>query len=244
MTTPADGSPAPAPEARAATVATIVRFAWPAAFVAVAAMGFGYLHESNRPKPTSDVRIEHPTPTVLKSLRDLARLETLSLHLEKVVDVKDHQKRLYGLVDADDALLFVATGEVVLGIDLAKLGDSDARFDPATRVAYIHLPEPEVLSSRFDEPKSYVHARNTDVLARRNEALESIARRDALAAFEAAAKDPKAIARAKEQAEKQLGALARGWGASDVVITWRTPGALGESAVRAEAGGGGGGGGP
>ena len=64
-------------------------------------MTFAYLHDA-RPKPASEVRIEHPTPTMLKELRELARLETLSLHVEKIVDVKDHQTRLYGLVDAND----------------------------------------------------------------------------------------------------------------------------------------------
>jgi hypothetical protein len=197
------------------------RFAWPVAFIVVAAMTLGYLQRFEA-KPASEVRVEHPTPTVVKDLRELARLETLSLHVEKVIDVKDHQTRLYGLVDAEDALLFVATGDVVMGVDFAKLGDDDARFDEATRTAYVHLPAPEVLSTRFDEPHSYVHARATDVLAKRNEALESLARRDAIVAFEGAAKDPKAIARAKEQAEKQLRTLAKAWGARDVVVTWST----------------------
>jgi hypothetical protein len=182
--------------------AQLSRFAWPAAFVTVAAMTFGYLHDV-RPKPASEVTIEHATPTVLKDLRELSRLETLSLHVEKVIDVKDRQTRLYGLVDAEDSLLFVATGEVVLGVDLGKLADADARYDEATRTAYIHLPAPEVLSKR-------------------NEALESIARRDAAVAFEAAAKDPKNVDRAKAQAEKQLRGLGHAWGARDVVITWRT----------------------
>jgi len=195
------------------------RFAWPAAFVAVAALGFAAVHDL-KPAPASEVRFEHPTPTVLKDLREVARLETLSLHVEKVVDVKDHQQRLYGMVVAEDALLFVATGEVVLGIDFAKLGEHDARWDDATRTAYITVPPIEILSSRFDEAHSYVHARTTDLLAKRNEALESLARRDALVAFEAAAKDPKAQQRAKEQAEKQIGALAKAWGAKNVVVTW------------------------
>ena len=83
------------------------RLAWPTAFVALGAMTFGYLRET-RPPAASEVRIEHPSPTVLRDLRELSRLETLSLHVEKVVDVKDHQSRLYGLVGADDSLLFVA----------------------------------------------------------------------------------------------------------------------------------------
>lgn len=208
----------PAPASR---LHSLTRLAWPAAFVVTAAMTFAYLRDA-RPPPASEVRIEHPTPTVLKDLRELARLETATLHVEKVIDVKDHQHRLYGLVDADDALLFVATGEVILGVDLGKLGDGDARFDEATRTAYVTLPAPEVLSTHLDEPRSHVHARTTDVLAKRNEALESIARRDAAAAFEAAGRDPKAVARAKEQAEKQIRALAKAWGARDAVITWQT----------------------
>ncbi|MBF5066664.1 DUF4230 domain-containing protein, partial [Salmonella enterica subsp. enterica serovar Istanbul] len=100
----------------------------------------------------------------------------------------------------------------VMGVDLGKLRDGDARFVEATRTAYVTLPAPGVLSTRFDEPHSYVHARATDLLAKRNEALESVARRDAVVAFEAAAKDPKAVARAKDQAEKQIRALAKAWG--------------------------------
>lgn len=218
MTTPVTPPPATSPS----RLAPLVRLAWPAAFVAVAAMTFAYLHEV-RPRPESSIRVEHPTPAVLKELRDLSRLETLSLHMEKVVDVKDKQARLYGLVDAQDSLLFVATGDVVLGVDLAKLGDGDVRYDEAARTAYIHLPAPEVLSTHFDEPHSYVHARETDILAKRNEALESIARREAATAFEEAARDPKNVDRAKEQAEKQLRGLGKSWGARDVVITWGAP---------------------
>jgi hypothetical protein len=210
----------------------LARFAWPAAFVAVAAMSLGYMRET-RPVPAAEVRIEHPTPTVLKDLRELSRLETLSLHVEKVIDVKDHQSRLYGLVDADDSLLFIATGEVVMGVDFGKLGDGDARFDEATRTAYIHLPAPEVLSTRFDEPHSYVHARSTDLLAKRNESLEQFARRDAVVAFEAVAKDPKAVERAKAQGEKQIRALAKAWGAHDVVVTWAAPLPAGEVGMAA-----------
>jgi hypothetical protein len=177
------------------------------------------------------VKIVHPSPTVLKDLHDLARLETLSMHVEKVVDVRDHQSRLYGLVDADDALVFVASGEVVLGVDLGKLADRDAYFEEATRTAYINLPPIEILSTHFDEAHSYVHARNTDVLAKRNETLESLARRDAIAAFEAAANEPSARARAAAHAEKQIGALARAWGAANVVVTWSSAPRVGEVAA-------------
>jgi len=198
------------------------RLAWPAAFVIVAALGFGYLRQY-RETGASVVKVEHEGPTVVKDLRALARLETAAIHVEKVIDVKDHQTRLSGLVEADDAILFVASGEVILGVDLAKLEDGDARFDAATRTVYVTLPGPEVLSTRFDEAHSYVHSRSTDLLAKRNEALEGVARRDAIAAFEKAARETAAMDRARDQADKEVRALGKAWGADAVVVRWKGP---------------------
>jgi hypothetical protein len=201
----------------------VARFAWPSALVAVAAMGFGYVREPKPPSLQSEVRVEHAGATVVRELRSLARLETSSLHLEKVIELADHQKRLRGLVDADDTLLFVASGEVVLGVDLSKLAEGDVRADPESGIAYVELSAPEVLSTRFDEAHSYVHSRTTDMLARRNEGLEAAARREALAAFARAGNDPRALEAAKAQAERQLRSLARAWGAKDLVVTWKAP---------------------
>jgi hypothetical protein len=201
---------------------TVARLGWPVAFVAVAAIAFGYLRE-DKPPATSVVRVEHEGATIVRELRTLARLETATLRVEKVVELKDHQKRLHGVVEADDALLFVAAGEVVLGVDLSKLEEGDLRLDPTTGVSHIELPAPEVLSTRFDESRSYVHSRSTDLLARRNEGLEGAARREALAAFAAAGREPASIEAAKVQAERQLRALAKAWGVKELVVTWKSP---------------------
>lgn len=213
------------PSHRTSYAATLARFAWPAAFVAIAAMGFHHLSTPKVEPPASEVRVEKPSATVVKEIRALGRLETASLHVEKVIEMKDHQRRLYGMVEADDALLFVAVGEVTLGVDLAKLAPTDVRVEEqgARRVVHVELPPIETLSSRFDEPRSYVHARRTDVLAKRNEGLESAARKEALTAFEAAAKDASAVARARENAEKQIRVLLEAAGASEVVFTWKGP---------------------
>jgi hypothetical protein len=210
------------PRSRLESTSTVARFAWPAAFVAIAAMGLSYLRDQ-KPTAVSEVRVEHAGATVVRELRALSRLETSTLRLEKVIELKDHQKRLHGLVDADDAILFVAAGEVVLGVDLGKMTDGDVRSDEATGIAYVELPPPEILSTRFDEARSYVHSRTTDVFAQRNEGLEAAARREALAAFAAAGNEPRALDAARGQAEAQLRALAKAWGAKDLVITWKAP---------------------
>lgn len=196
------------------------RLAWPAAFVAGLAMILGYLRQ---PPPPTDRVEERSGETVLREIRALARLETTSLHLEKVIDLKDHQSRAHGLIEADDALLFVAAGEVVLGIDLAKLGDGDVSFDRATGAARIELPAPEVFSARLDEAHSHVHSRSTDLLAKRREDLEAMARREAVTAFEQAGRGPEARAGAEATAEKVLRSLAKGWGVKDLVVTWKAP---------------------
>lgn len=242
MSAPADAPPPPAAEASTATggspapaastlPAAIARFAWPAAFVAVAAMGFGLVRPAPTPPAATHVVVEQPAPNVVRELRALGRLQTAALHLEKVVDIADHQTRLFGLLEAQDSLLYVASGEVVLGVDLERLGPDDAGYDRATGVARVRLPEPEVLSSRLDEVSSHVHARHTELLARRAPELEQLARQRALAAFTAAAAEPRARELARAQAARQLEALARAWGARELVVTWRSV-APGELPVR------------
>jgi hypothetical protein len=200
----------------------LARFAWPLAAVAIVAMVIAFLRDEKRETPGAKIEIA-PSNTVVKEIRALGRLETAALHVEKIVDLKETQKRLYGLVEAKDALLYIAVGEVILGVDLGKVAEDEEKLDPRTKDAEITLPQPEVLSSRFDETKSRVYTRDTDVLAKRNEDLEATARRDALAAFTAAGKEPTAMSRARDQAEKQLKTLAKAWGATDLVVRWKEP---------------------
>lgn len=206
----------------------VARFAWPLAAVAIVAMVLAFLREGRGAEPASKIDVA-PSNTVVREIRAVGRLETAVLHVEKIIDMKDTQRRAYGLVEAKDALLYVAVGEVILGVDLGRLGEDDVEVDPKTNVVTIVLPQPEVLVTRFDEQKSHVHARETDLLAKRNEDLEAAARREATAAFAAAGKEPSAVARAREQAERQLRALAKAWGASDLVVRWKEP--AGEVAV-------------
>lgn len=161
------------------------------------------------------------TPALLTAIKDVARLETTQLHMEKVIDLSETQKRLFGLLEAKDAILLVAVGEVTIGVDLGKLEEGDVRLEEATGTARIRLPEPEIFGTRLDEKQTYVYERKTDALARRNEGLETRARQEAAAALEKAARTPEHFERAKRQAEKQMTSLATGLGAKKVEITWK-----------------------
>ncbi len=165
--------------------------------------------------------VVRPTGTILMGIRDLARLETNELHLEKVVDLTDKGSRFFGLIGTSDAILLIAAGDVTVGIDLTKLGDGDFAVDPATGAARLTLPPPEVLSVRLDEEHTYVYRRTTSLLAQRNEHLESKARQEAVRAIEDAAKDAAVMEKARKQAERQIRDLLEKFGVTQVTLGWR-----------------------
>jgi hypothetical protein len=213
------------PRASVELAKSLGRFAWPSAFVAIFAMGAHALAPAKAEAPGEAAHAIEvaPSDTVIEKLAALGKLETAALRLEKVVDVTDTQKHLFGLVEAEDTLLYVAKGEVVLGVDLGKVRPGDLRFDARTKTASLSLllPEPEVFSTRLDELGSHVHARRTGLFAEKNLELEGVARKRALAAFEQAASDPKARELARSQAEAELRRLAKAFGATDVTVTFR-----------------------
>jgi hypothetical protein len=161
-----------------------------------------------------------PPPAVVVAVRDLARLDATSFHIEKVIEVSEAQSRLWGLVEAKDAILLVAVGDVVAGVDLGKLRDQDVSVDGATHTARLHLPAAEVMSSTLDERATHVYSRSTDVLADRNEQLEGEARRRAEDAMRKAAIDAGILDRAQVSAERTLRALLRSLGYEHVEVDW------------------------
>ncbi len=162
----------------------------------------------------------HSTAGVITAIHDVARLETTVFHVEKVIEVSDAQSRLWGLVKAKDALLLVAVGDVVAGVDLAKVTAAGVRVDEATRTVSVRVPAPEIVASTLDERATHVYARSTDVLAARNEQLEGEARRAAEEQMRKAAIDEGILDRARTSAERTLRALLRPLGYEKVDIDW------------------------
>jgi hypothetical protein len=172
------------------------------------------------PSSPNDIEVR-PTPSLLTAVKDLARLETTEVHVEKVIDLTDRQSRLFGLIQATDAILLVAVGRATIGVDLGKLREGDVSMDPTSKAAKLRLPSPELLGAALDERATYVYTRSTSTLAKRNEGLESQARREAVAAIEKAATTDEVMARARGQAERQLTSLLLQLGASSVEFSWR-----------------------
>jgi hypothetical protein len=180
-----------------------------------------YLASKSLFPPPAEGPVLRPTGTILMAVKDLARLETNELHMEKVIDLTDKQSRFFGLVDTSDGILLIAAGDVTVGIDLTKLSASDVEIDAATGSAHLILPPPEILSVRLDEKHTYVYRRTTGMLAARNEQLESKARQEAVRAIEEAARQSDVMDKARRQAERHLQQLFEKFGVTRTTIGWR-----------------------
>lgn len=182
------------------------------------------------PEPTTTETVRSGAATVT-AIRDLARLETASFHMERVIDLKQQQQALFGLVQAQDAILLVAAADVRAGVDLTRMRDGDVTVDTEARRATIVLPAPEIFDARLDNERTYVHTRETDALARRSETLETRARRAAEADLERAAIDAGVLERARENARTAIVTLVRALGYDDVVVRFADQHASTESTI-------------
>lgn len=182
---------------------------------AVAGAAFN-LFRSDAPSTT-----ERPLPGVVVAMKDLARLEATTFHMERVIDLTESQKRFWGYVEAKDAILLVASGDVVGGIDLAAVGPDDVEIEPEARRVRVTLPQPEVLRVDLDEKRTYVHTRKTDVLAKRQENLEARARQRAEQTIREAALEAGLLDHSRASAEKTIQALLRSMGYTEVEVVWR-----------------------
>src|SRR3954464_5719461 len=175
------------------------------------------------PPMTSSVTVVRPTPDVLVAVRDLARLESASFHMERVIDLSDKQSKLWGMINTEDAILLVAVAEVTAGIDLQKPTPPDVTLDPARRTARNELPAPEVLHAALDNDKTYVHSRKTGTLADRHENLESRARKEAERTVIESALQAGLLKRAAENARRTVEALVHSLGYDKVDVSVRPP---------------------
>lgn len=164
---------------------------------------------SQSPQTTSSVTVIRPTPNVVLAVRALARLESVSYHMERVIDLSDKQSRFFGLIESEDALLLVAVANVTAGVDLEKLEPSSVEVDPAKRSVRLALPGAEVFSVTLDNEHTYVHTRRTGLMAQRKEDLEARARTEAERALLDAARQAGILSAASTNAKRAVEALLR-----------------------------------
>jgi hypothetical protein len=168
-------------------------------------------------EPVVEERIAD-TATVLVAVRELARIETVAYHMERVIDLKQRQQALFGLIGADDWILLIAVGDVIAGVDLAKMRDGDVTVESAQKRVRVRLPPPELLSVSLDNKKTYVHSRKTDLMADRNDEIETRARRVAEDSIRNGALTSGILERARDGAQRAIEALLRSLGFEQIEI--------------------------
>lgn len=184
------------------------------------------LQQANNAVSTQITELLHPTPTIIPDpvtiiheVRSLARLETIQYTVEKVITAEINQGAFAFLFE--DRLLLVAHGMVIAGIDLEKLQPEDMWLEDS--VLYVHLPDAEVFIATLDNEKTYVYERDTGILRRPYQDLETLARQSAEKEIRDSAVEDGILDMARQNAEAYLSRFFRTLGYTDVIFVQQNP---------------------
>lgn len=140
--------------------------------------------------------------TLVTRVRELSRLETASMRVMHVSTVKQSRGVIPQAL-AGDEITFLAVGDVVAGIDLSQLTRDDVWLDPDGTLV-LRLPRSNVLITRLDNNQSRVLNRETGILRRRDEHLESRVRASAEASIRREALNKGILKMASDNGERKL----------------------------------------
>lgn len=171
--------------------------------------------------PATPVILPNPI-TIVHQINDLARLETASVDLEKIVTAERNNDYLWGAMG--ETLIFVANGRVVAGIDLADMTPADIQVvDPTT--VMVHIPEATLFDDlpALDNENSYVADRDTGLLTRADPQLETEVRRMAENVLIEEALNSGVLEQANFNAQEFMLTFMKGLGFETVIFTDDTP---------------------
>lgn len=172
--------------------------------------------------PATPVILPDPA-TVVRQINDLARLETASYEMEKLVTADSQQSGLMDLL-LGESMIFVGYGKVYAGVDFAKMTASDlVVVDPDT--VMVHLPPAEIFADIpvLDNERSYVADRDTGLLVRADPELETRVRQAAEASIREAAQSSDILDRANTNAQSYMQNFLAGLGFTEIIFTTDTP---------------------
>lgn len=140
--------------------------------------------------------------TVVSRVRDLSRLETAAMHVVNVSTITQTYRMVPNALGGDE-MTFLATGDVIAGIDLSHIQRKDVWRDPAGNVTIV-LPPAQILVTRLDNRESRVLSRRTGVLRRPDVDLESRLRQHAETAIRQEALRKGILPLAEQNAQTKL----------------------------------------
>src|SRR6202048_1828692 len=120
--------------------------------------------------------IDVSQPTVVDRIQRLQRLETVVYTMDKLV-TGAKENPIFPDFLAGDRLLMLVHGEVGAGIDFSNLRLGDVKAEG--KQIHLHLPAPQVFSTRLDSPRTRVYSRQTGLLVPTDPNLETQVRQEA-----------------------------------------------------------------
>lgn len=160
--------------------------------------------------------------TIVLEINDLARLETASVEMEKIVTAERNNDFLWGVMG--ESMIFVANGKVVAGVDLSQMTPEDVQVvDPVT--VMVRLPKAAIFDDlpALDNDKSYVADRDTGLLAGADPQLESEVRRVAEQRLREEALASGVVETADYNAQQYMLGFLQGLGFENVIFTEDVP---------------------
>lgn len=159
-----------------------------------------------------------PTPKVfdrggtIRQIQALNRLETQQYQIERVVEASIERGNFLDTF-LGERLLLIASGDVVAGVDLSKLTESDVDITTDGTSITLRLPPSEIFSARLDNDRTHVYDRQTGIVTQisggQDPTLETQARQAAeREIFEAACEDG-VMQKAADEAQRSLEAFLR-----------------------------------
>ena len=153
--------------------------------------------------------IDVSQPTVVNRIQRLQRLETVVYTMDKLV-TGAKENPIFPDFLAGDRLLLLVHGEVVAGIDFSNLKPGDVSVDG--KQVRLHLPAPQVFSTRIDSAKTRVYSRQTGLLVPTDPNLETQVRQEAERQLQEAALADGILKTAQQNAASTISSLLQGLG--------------------------------
>lgn len=122
-------------------------------------------------------RIDTSQPTVVMQIRRLARLESVSYSMDKMVS-GDREGRLLPAFLTGDRVFLEVHGEATAGVDLNELAPSGVQV--TGRNVHVHLPDAQIFTVSLDNAKTHVYQRQTGLLVPVDPSLEGEVREQAV----------------------------------------------------------------
>ena len=160
-------------------------------------------------------RINVDQPTVVRQIQQLQRLETVSYTMDKIIS-GEHDNAYLPKFLVGDRLLLVVHGEVVAGVNLAKLQPSDVNVNGGS--LSIHLPPAEIFMTRIDNGRTRVYSRDTGLFSSPDPNLESDVRQEAERQLQQAALQDGILKSADQNARNTISSMLKGLGFNQVEL--------------------------